>query len=214
MSSKNIVCILPSYQAFMMFGGPLAHMGIGIAHTLNDPITNAYIVDETNDKLIERYKIMLRSLNPINIPNERMYQGDLYSIMKKLTNPDSKDYEPHIGFYRTELVTTNADIKEGQLVLVQSSDAANVVYVKKVRQDNMSRRVFGQFRVDPVVGKAGSYNTRSLVGLCVEDKIKMQLTSSYHLKPIALEDVFETKVNPYPIRAGSPVPPHQLMTFA
>lgn len=228
MNTSNLICLFPSNEVFTHIGELLQAIGLplGMSTRTDEPRMNAYTIDESRDKLIERYKISLKSMNPTVIPNHRYYQSDLSSMVSSYENPDKEHYEPLVGFYEREPVFDERDIREGDLIMSCIEDgtvtgkqypyliSANVNKVNKIRHGRLASRLFGRYNLTAIVGKEDTYNASQLTNVKVTAEGKeIGTVISWRLKKIDSDTVLKNEYPKARVRAGSPVPSNH-MQFA
>lgn len=228
MNTSHLICLFPSDEVFANTGELFQAIGLpfGITTKTDETRMNAYTIDESRDKLIERYKISLKSMNPHVIPSQRYYQSDLASMIRSHQDPDKDHYEPLVGFYEREPIIDEREIHEGDLIMTCIEDgtltatqyprliACNVNKVNKVRSGLITSRLFGRYNLTTVVGKDGTYNASKLANIKVTENGKeVGLIISWRLKKVSAPQVLENEYPKARVRAGSPVPSNH-MQFA
>lgn len=221
MSTKNLVCILPTYDRYTTSSLVLARAGIPLTLTQrgDEAAMNVFKVDESQYKLNERYKIGLDSMNPLLFPGHNYYQSDLRSILRGYADSAKDQYDPDVGFYTRKQVFFESDIEVGDLLLTsfEHSTMTNFAVVDRVvaRNTGLKKFLFGRYKLQSVVGDNKAYFVGSLANRSYHALgQKMVVCQTYKLSPVSLADVFDREPVTQRVRAGSPVPPHkQMMAF-
>lgn len=216
MSTKNLICILPSYDRYTTSSLVLARAGIPLAlsQRSDDAIMNVFKVDESQYKLNEHYKIGLDSMNPLLIPSHNYYQSDLNSILRGYADSGKDQYDPDVGFYTRKQVFFESDIEVGDLLLTsfEHSTMTNFAVVDRVmaRNTGLKKFLFGRYKLQSIVGDTKAYFVGNLTNRSYNAMgQKMILCETYKLTPVSRADILDREPVTQRVRAGSPVPPHK-----
>lgn len=150
---RNTVILFPTNE---VFSASLASFGIPLRLSSSSDTEQIapFVIDESQDKLMNNYKIMMNSLHP-GIPNKRKYISDFITILSRFMDVEDKIFNPMVGFYHKTEIHKEEDIKEGDLVLMDGSHlegynvGCEVFKILDIRT-GLWGRMFGRYKIDCV----------------------------------------------------------------
>lgn len=131
------------------------------------PNTYSLLKDNTSNKY--HIKLLLKSNNISSYPNKTLYKEDLISILNFYNDKNNCYYNPIVGIYNKSILFSDDTICVNDVIVIEKgleglNEFSNfVVKVVKIRDNWITRKLFGKFQIKFLTINHPNENVKYLV---------------------------------------------------